>query len=74
MSGLCAPKCLHQDYCAFFGCPFEREPQSSGVGPGHHHPRSMTRGFASRPQPASGRARDRAIGPADSRFNSQVVA
>jgi len=44
---------------------------SLGIGPGHHQPRSMTRGFASWPQPASGRARDRAIGPADSRNSSR---
>ena len=126
----CTPPCQHQDYCAYYGCPFMREPQSfctrdrreamphhargthpvdrpglsvlgkregpsrkteqgagttlnahepgtrsfsSGVGPGHHQPRSMTRRFALRPQPASGRARDRAIGPADSRFQFGCV-
>jgi len=114
----CTPPCQHQDYCAYYGCPFMREPQTefilasgrdrvhsvredmpnvqrvagvqaagqrcqherctgqgfpSGVGPGHHQPRSMTRRFALRPQPASGRARDRAIGPADSRFQFGCV-
>jgi hypothetical protein len=23
---LCTPPCLHQDYCAYYGCPFERDP------------------------------------------------
>lgn len=26
---LCTPPCLHQDYCFYFGCPFEREPSVS---------------------------------------------
>lgn len=44
--------------------------QSSGVGPGHHQPRSMTwGGHVVTPAP-SGRARDRAKGPADSRNSS----
>ena len=25
---LCTPPCQHQDYCAYYGCPFMREPQS----------------------------------------------
>lgn len=41
---------------------------SSGDGLGIHQPGSMTRGFASRRQPPSGRARDRAICPAVARF------
>lgn len=28
---LCTPPCLHQDYCAHYGCPFMREPSSSFV-------------------------------------------
>jgi hypothetical protein len=41
--------------------------QSSGDGLGIHLPGSMTRGFAAERQPASGRARDRAICPAVTR-------
>lgn|SRR5579872_561503 len=40
---------------------------SSGGGLGIHQPGSMTRGFALQRQPASGRARDRAICPAVAR-------
>lgn len=40
---------------------------SSGDGLGIHQPGSMTRGFASPRQPASGRARDRAMCPAVAR-------
>jgi hypothetical protein len=43
---------------------------SSGDGLGIHQPGSMTRGFAVERQPASGRARDRAMCPAVARFNS----
>lgn len=46
---------------------------SSGDGLGNHQPGSMTRGFASQRQPASGRARDRAICPAVARFNEGRV-
>jgi hypothetical protein len=46
---------------------------SSGDGLGNHQPGSMTCGFASRRQPASGRARDRAICPAVARFTSGRV-
>lgn len=42
---------------------------SSGDGLGIHQPGSMTRGFAVERQPASGRARDRAMCPAVARFN-----
>ena len=42
--------------------------QSSGVGPDNHQPGSMTRGGRIATPAPSGRARDRAICPADSRF------
>lgn len=47
---------------------------SSGDGFGIHQPGSMTRGFASPRQPASGRARDRAMCPAVVRFNQGRAA
>lgn len=47
---------------------------SSGDGLGIHQPGSMTRGFASPRQPASGRARDRAKCPAVARFNQGRAA
>jgi len=50
-------------------CRDRRSPQfSSGDGLGIQQPGSMTRGFASRRQPPSGRARDRAMCPAVARF------
>lgn len=47
---------------------------SSGDGLGIHQPGSMTRGFASPRQPASGRARDRAKCPAVARFTQGRAA
>lgn len=47
---------------------------SSGDGLGIHQPGSMTRGFAFRRQPASGRARQRAMCPAVARFNQGRAA
>ena len=29
---LCTPPCLHQDYCAYYSYPFEREPSQKFVG------------------------------------------
>lgn len=46
---------------------------SSGDGLGIQQPGSMTRGFAIARQPPSGRARDRAICPAVTRFNQGMV-
>jgi hypothetical protein len=46
---------------------------SSGDGLGIHQPGSMTRGFAVERQPASGRARDRAMCPAVARFNGRAA-
>jgi hypothetical protein len=47
---------------------------SSGDGLGNHQPGSMTCGFAIARQPASGRARDRAICPAVARFIDRSAA
>jgi len=47
---------------------------SSGDGLGIQQPGSMTRGFASRRQPPSGRARDRATCPAVARFIERRAA
>lgn len=46
---------------------------SSGDGLGIQQPGSMTRGFASQRQPASGRARDRAMCPAVARFDRRAA-
>ena len=73
--GPAASGAVWQQITSYGCCDLTRPSQfTSGDGLGNHQPGSNTCGFAFRRQPASGRARDRAICPAVARLNEGRAA